>query len=44
MNFITKGFRTIVFIFINISTTFWPICSSSRPEDISTEMLRPEDI
>ena len=24
--FIIKGFRTIVFIFIVISTTFWPIC------------------
>ena len=26
MIFIIKGFRTIVFIFIVISTTFWPIC------------------
>ena len=26
MNSIIKGFRTIVFIFIVISTTFWPIC------------------
>ena len=26
MNFIIKVFRTIVFIFIVISTTFWPIC------------------
>ena len=24
--FISKGFRTVVFIFIVISTTFWPIC------------------
>ena len=24
--FIIKGFRTIIFIFIVISTTFWPIC------------------
>ena len=24
--FIIKGFRTIVFIFIGISTIFWPIC------------------
>ena len=27
MIFIIKGFWTIVFIFIVISTTFWPICS-----------------
>ena len=26
MIFIIKGFRTIVFIFIVISTKFWPIC------------------
>ena len=40
MDFITKGFWTIVLIFIDISTTFWPMCPSSRPEDISAEMLR----
>ena len=27
--FIMKGFWTIVFIFIVISTTFWPICPSA---------------
>ena len=27
MIFIIKGFRTIAFIFIVISTMFWPICS-----------------
>ena len=29
MIFIIKGFQTIVFIFIVISTTFWPICLSA---------------
>ena len=29
MIFIIKGFQTIVFIFIVISTTFWPICPSA---------------
>ena len=34
---IIKGFRTVVFIFIVISPTFWPICP---PEDILAETLK----
>ena len=42
MIFIIKGFRTIVFIFSVISTSFWPEDMSPKtlwPEDISTETL-----
>ena len=40
MIFIIKGFRTIVFIFIVISTTFWPICLPTFFKCLLSKFLR----
>ena len=45
MIFIIKGFRTIVFIFIVISTTFQQICgNNNKDEDNSLNTLNDKNV